>query len=61
MRSGVAQTLGALGDAARDALGPLRRHQNDPDPEARRTVDAAIQAIEQGEHFEILTIPADSR
>ena len=59
IRSGAARTLEALRDDARDALGPLRQHQNDADPEVRRAVDSAIHEIEQSEYFEVVTTPKD--
>jgi HEAT repeat protein len=45
IRIGAARTLGAMGDDARDALGPLRERRNDPDPDVRDAVDSAIRAI----------------
>ena len=47
VRIAAARTLGAIGEEARDALEPLRRHQADADPEVRHAVVAAIRAIEE--------------
>ncbi len=55
IRIGAARTLAALGNDARDALGPLRRRRNDADPVVRRAIDAAVGAIEQSDHFEVVT------
>ena len=59
IRAGVAVTLGALSHAARKAIDPLHRHQNDPDSAVRRAVENAIQSIEQSESFEVRTLAAD--
>jgi hypothetical protein len=61
IREGAARTLGAIGDDGRDALGPLRNHHRDPDPDVRTAIDSAIRAIEQSDHFEVLTISIDHR
>ncbi len=59
IRSGAARTLEALGNGAREALGALRRHQNDADPEVRQAIDSAIRTIDESEHFEVVTLPGD--
>ncbi len=59
IRSGAARTLEALGASALEAIGPLRRHQDEPDPDARRAIDTALRAIEQSDHFEAVVVPQD--
>ncbi len=45
VRKGAATAIGMFGPEATDALAPLRQAANDPDPNVRRAVCAAILAI----------------
>jgi HEAT repeat protein len=59
IRAGAARTLAALCDDAQQAVGELRRHQSDADSEVRRAVESALRAIDECEHFDVLTTPVD--
>ncbi len=66
IRLEAALVLGALAEVPRDgpyassiALGPLRAHGNDPDPDLRNAVDSAIRAIQQSDRFGVQTVLQD--